>query len=261
MNKLDEILAQKRLEVARRKADLSLAQLQERITPRSDKRSFHKALRRNNEVALIAEIKRASPSAGVIRHDFKPTEIARAYERGGAHALSILTDEKFFQGKLKFLPQARAAVSLPCLRKDFMVAPYQIWEARLAEADAILLIVAALKKQELMDFMKVAEEADLEVLVEIHDERELEVALEIQAPIIGINNRNLKTFQVDLAVTEKLTPKIPKTCTVVSESGILAPSDLQRVLACGAHAVLVGESLMRQTDITEAVKTLLKKSS
>ncbi len=259
MNKLDEILAHKRREVAKRKGEVDLLKLRERITPRFDKRPFLAALRQDGEMALIAEIKRASPSAGIIRKDFKPTELARAYEQGGAHALSILTDEKFFQGKLKFLLQARSAVGIPCLRKDFIIDEYQIWEARLAEADAILLIVAALKKEDLSRLMHVAAEAEVDVLVEIHDEHELDVALEIEAPVIGINNRNLQTFHVDLAVTEKLAPRIPKDRTIVSESGIHTHADLQRLRACGSHAVLVGESLMRQNDVAQAVRMLLSK--
>jgi len=257
MNKLDEILAHKRREIAKRKEEVDLAQLRERITPGFTHRSFRKALKREGEITLIAEIKRASPSAGIIRENFKPTELARDYEKGGAHALSILTDEKFFQGKLKYLIQARSAVSLPCLRKDFIVDEYQIWEARLAEADAILLIVAALKPEELKHLLEVAAEAELDVLMEVHDARELDVALETGAPVIGINNRNLQTFHVDLAVTEELAPKVPKDRVIVSESGIHTNADLERVRAYKIHAVLVGESLMRQPDVTKAVQSLL----
>lgn len=193
----------------------------------------------------------------MIRKDFQPTVLARGYERGGANALSILTDTRFFQGELKFLLQARSATSLPCLRKDFMVNEYQIWEARLAEADAILLIVAALKREELVRFMDVAFEAELDVLVEVHDEAELKVAMDIGAAIIGINNRNLQSFQTDLTTTEKLAPQIPKGVTLVSESGISTPEDIKRMRDCGAHAVLVGESLMRQADVEEAARKLM----
>lgn len=257
MNQLDEILAHKRIEVAAKEKELDLPKLRERITERSDTRSFAKALRRRNGIALIAEIKKASPSAGLIRPNFVPTELARAYERAGANALSILTDEKYFQGHLKYLLQARMATSLPCLRKDFIVSEYQIWEARLAEADAVLLIVAALKKADLSRFMEVAAEAKLDVLMEVHDERELDVALKLNAPVIGINNRNLKTLKTNLAVTEKLASKIPKGLTIVSESGISTPADVKRVRAAGAHAILVGESLMRQENVEEAVRKLL----
>lgn len=250
-------MAYKRLEVQKKASELDMQKLKERITPRFDQRSFSKALRRLDRTALIAEIKKASPSAGVIRQDFQPTILARAYEKGGADALSVLTDVRFFQGELKYLLQARSATTLPCLRKDFIVDEYQIWEARLAEADAILLIVAALKREEIVHFMNIAHEAQLDVLVEVHDEREMDVALDVGAPIIGINNRNLQTFKTDLSTTEKLAPKVPKDVTLVSESGIYTPEDVKRMKACGAHAILVGESLMRQPDVEEAARKLL----
>jgi indole-3-glycerol phosphate synthase len=257
MKKLDDILTYKRQEVQKKMAELDLKQLRERITSRFDQRSFQQALRRTDGVALIAEIKRASPSAGLIRKDFQPTFLARGYEKGGADALSVLTDIRFFQGELKYLLQARSATSLPCLRKDFIVNEYQIWEARLAEADAVLLIVAALKRDELVHFMDIAHEAELDTLVEVHDEEELKIALDIGAPVIGINNRNLQTFQTDLATTEKLAAQIPKEVTFVSESGIHTHDDVKRMKACGAHAVLVGESLMRQPDVEQAARTLM----
>jgi len=237
--------------------ELDLQKLKDRITKRFDQRSFQRALRREDRMALIAEIKRASPSAGVIRQDFQPTLLARGYERGGADALSVLTDSRFFQGELKYLLQARSATSLPCLRKDFIIHEYQIWEARLAEADAVLLIVAALKREELVRFMDIAHEAELDVLMEVHDEEELKVALDVGAPVIGINNRNLQTFKTDLTTTEKLASKIPKEVTLVSESGITTAEDVKRMKACGAHAVLVGESLMRQPDVENAARTLM----
>jgi indole-3-glycerol phosphate synthase len=258
MSKLDEILEYKKREVARKKDELDLKKLRERITPRFDTRSLAKAIKPASGVGLIAEIKKASPSAGVIREDFRPTQLARDYESGGANALSVLTDEPYFQGHLRYLLQARSAVGIPCLRKDFVVDEYQIWEARLAEADAVLLIVAALSREELVRFMGAAREAALETLVEVHDEKELEIAIEIGAPIIGVNNRNLKTFTVDLAVTECLVPKIPKDRIVVSESGIFTLADVARVRKAGCHAILVGESLMRQADVTEATRSLLR---
>jgi indole-3-glycerol phosphate synthase len=261
MDRLKEILDYKRREVERRKNAVTLAQLRERITKRYDQRSLEKALRRKDEITLIAEIKRASPSAGVIRENFNPTELARAYERGGANALSVLTDEKFFQGQLKYLLQARSASNLPCLRKDFIVDEYQIWEARLAEADAVLLIVAALSKEELRQFHDVAQDAELDVLMEVHNEKELEVAIDLNAHVIGINNRNLQTFKVDLAVTEELAPKIPKEHTIVSESGIHTVADVERVRACGVNAILVGESLMRQENVELATRKLMTASA
>lgn len=258
MNTLDEILAHKRQEVDRRKQALGLDPLRERVTPRIDPRPFAKALRRNSGLALIAEIKRASPSAGLIRQDFEVTSLARGYERGGAHALSILTDERFFQGQLKYILQARSVTRLPCLRKDFIVDEYQIWEARLAEADAVLLIVATLKTEELLRFHSTAREAALDVLVEVHDEKELDIALGIDAALIGINNRNLQTFQTNLQTTERLAPRIPKDRTIVSESGILTPDDIRRVRDAGAQAILVGEALMRQPDVEVAARALMR---
>ena len=257
MNRLDEILAYKRHEVQKRIQEITLAKLRERITPRSDARSFKNAIQRKEGIALVAEIKRASPSAGVIREDFQPAALARAYEKGGAHALSILTDEHFFQGHLKYILEARSATSLPCLRKDFVVDEYQIWEARLAEADAVLLIVAALRQKEFQHLLQITKEAELDALVEVHNQTELDIALETGALIIGINNRNLQTFQVDLATTEKLAPKIPKDRIIVSESGIHNANDIQRVRKSGVDAVLVGESLMRQPDVEAAVRALL----
>lgn len=257
MNHLDKILVSKRCEVEKKRSELDLAHLRDRITPRADPRSFSGAIRLKDRMALIAEIKRASPSAGVIREDFEPSTLARAYERGGAHALSILTDEPFFQGKLKYLLQARCSTSLPCLRKDFIIDEYQIWEARLADADAILLIVAALTPQELLRLIQIASEAEVETLVEVHNDRELDIALEAGAPILGINNRDLQTFQVDLGVTERLAAKIPLDRLIISESGIHTPEDVRKVQACGVHGVLVGESLMRQADVESAVRMLM----
>ncbi len=257
MNRLDEILAYKRREVQKRMQEIDLAKLRERITPRSDRRSFKNAVKRKDGVALIAEIKRASPSAGMIREDFQPTALARAYENGGAHALSVLTDEHFFQGHLKHVLQARSVTSLPCLRKDFVVDEYQIWEARLAEADAVLLIVAALQKKELQCLLGIAKKVELDALVEVHNQSELDIALEVGAFIIGINNRDLQTFHVNLAITEELASKIPKDRIIVSESGIHDAKDVQRVRNSGVDAVLVGESLMRQSDVEAATKALL----
>ncbi len=257
MNRLDEILVHKRREVEQRRLELDLTQLRARMMPHTDPRSFSQALRQKDAMALIAEIKWASPSAGILRKDFDPSALAQAYERGGAHALSVLTDERFFHGKLKDLLQARSATSIPCLRKDFVIDEYQIWEGRLANADAILLIVAALKREELARFIQITTETGMDALVEAHDERELDIALEVGANIVGINNRNLQTFEVDLAVTERLAPKIPRDRMIVSESGIRTAVDIRRLRACGVHAILVGESLMRQTDIESATRKLM----
>lgn len=257
MNKLEEILLHKRREVEERKESLPLRELKRRVGLRSEKRFFREALKREKGVALIAEIKKASPSVGLIRKDFRPAELAQAYEKGGAHALSVLTDRRFFQGCLEYLEEARNATRLPCLRKDFVIDEYQIWEARLMEADALLLIVAALKIQTLKEFVEIAAEANVEVLMEVHDAREMDVALELGAAVIGINNRNLQTFKVDLAVTEMLVPRASADRILVSESGIHHPADVKRMKDCGIHAVLVGESLMRQPDVERAARELM----
>ena len=207
---------------------------------------------------LIAEVKRASPSKGVIRADFDPVAIARAYERGGATCLSVLTDETYFGGSLVFLPRIRDAVSLPLLRKDFMLDPVQIYEARLAGADAVLLIVASLPSAaRLAELRHVAESLGMDALVETHNEAEVALAAESGATLIGVNNRDLHTFDVSLSVSARLIALLPAGCIVVAESGIFTPDDVATVAGYGAHAVLVGEALMRQTDIEAATRTLL----
>ena len=213
---------------------------------RNDFRGFAAALQRGpGQLALIAEIKKASPSAGVIVESFDPLAIARNYARAGVDAISILTDEQFFQGHLSYLQLVREAVPQPILRKDFILDPLQIMESAAAGADAILLIVAALQQEELVALLEEASLYQLDVLVEVHTLAELDRALETDARIIGINNRNLATFEVDLAVTEKLSEEVPKEIVVVSESGIRTAEDLARIKACGVDAVLIGEALMR----------------
>ena len=212
-------------------------------------------------VALIAEVKKASPSAGVICTDFDPVRIAREYEAAGASCLSVLTDEKFFQGSLDYLRQIRAAVRLPLLRKDFIIDERQILEAIEWGADAILLIVAILDDERLNRFHSLATEAGLTVLVEVHDEAELERAIALGAPLIGVNNRNLKTFQVDLATTERLAGKLftssAKSSLLVAESGIHSKADVERVAKCGARAILVGESLVKEGNIQAKVREFI----
>ena len=259
MNFLEKILERKRAEVAERSRNVSLKELRDRPDPRGRRRSFAEALRAPQGLALIAEIKKASPSAGMIRPNFDPAALAKAYERGGANALSILTDEPFFQGHLDYLRAARAATRLPCLRKDFILSEYQVWEARAAGADAILLIVAALLRCDMIRLLEAAHTAELDVIVEVHDERELDAALQVDAPIIGINNRNLKTFKVDVAVTEALAPRVPRDRIVVSESGLSRGEQLHRVRNAGASAVLIGESFMRQENVEEATRALVAK--
>ncbi|MGH0035558.1 MAG: indole-3-glycerol phosphate synthase TrpC [Myxococcota bacterium] len=263
MSILDEILDHKRREVEEARRRRPPEALAEALRSHADPvRGLRRALLEADAPAVIAEIKRRSPSKGLIREDFEPVACARAYAAGGAAALSVLTDERFFGGELAYLSAVRDAVSLPLLRKDFVVDPYQIDEARLAGADAVLLIVAALEPEQLADLAKVAAERGLDALVEVHDEAELEVALSSGAELIGVNNRNLRTFEVDLAVTERLAKRLPDSGAVllVAESGIHEPEDIARLSESGARAFLVGESLMRQEDITKALLRLRRTS-
>lgn len=218
-------------------------------------RGFARALGKPG-ISLIAEVKKASPSKGVIREDFHPAVIARAYETAGATAISVLTDEKYFQGKLAFLDEVRAVVGLPLLRKDFIIHPAQIFEA-VGRADAVLLIVAALSPTELRDFQALAIACGLDALVEVHDRGELDTALESGAPVIGINNRDLRTFTVDVDTTLRLLPHIPDDCIVVSESGIKTHAQVTALEEAGVDAILVGEALMASPDIETAARELL----
>ncbi len=248
MNKLDEIIAQKHLEVQRllpRAENLRAAD-----ALRDDVRSFYDSLRADpTRLSMIAEVKRASPSAGTIAADFDPLTIARGYEKAGANALSVLTDEKYFQGRLEYLTLIREQVDIPCLRKDFIIHEAQIFEAVVAGADAILLIVAALDQPTLEHLLEVASTFQLDALVEVHDLPELERALATDARIIGVNNRNLKHFTVDLGTTEKLAEEVPDDVVLVAESGIKTVADAQRLAEAGADALLVGETLMRSPNI------------
>jgi indole-3-glycerol phosphate synthase len=244
MNLLEEIIASKRSEVGRLR--LKTSELRQRAFERNDFRRFRAALcRPDGKLSVIAEIKKASPSAGIIAESFDPVAIAKNYERSGAAAISILTDEKFFQGQLNYLADARAVSSLPLLRKDFIMDEVQVWESAAGGADAILLIVAALAQKQLVDLLQSASKYQLDVLVEVHTLEETERAIDAGAEIIGINNRDLATFQVDLSVTEKLSEGIPNDTVLVSESGIRSAADVERVKNCGVNAILVGEALMR----------------
>ncbi|HVN39927.1 MAG TPA: indole-3-glycerol phosphate synthase TrpC [Myxococcota bacterium] len=254
---LDEILAHKRIELERARAlepADALARRAESAELRP--RGFAAALRAAPEPRIVAELKRRSPSRGEIRPDFDPVACARAYQDGGAVALSVLTDERFFGGHLGMLEKVRAAVTLPLLRKDFVIDASQIDEARLGGADAVLLIAAALGRASLRALSARARALDLDALVEVHDEAELDAALEAGAMLVGINNRDLRTFETDLAVTERLAPRVPQGVLVVAESGIFHANDLARLARAGAHAFLVGESLMRQPDLSAALRTL-----
>ncbi len=255
MNKLDEICANKRIEVAARKPS-GLAHW----PMSSPVRGFEKALRVKAEsgFALIAEIKKASPSKGLIRADFDPAAHASAYQAGGAACLSVLTDAPYFQGHEDYLVAARAACDLPVIRKDFMVDPWQCTEARAMGADAILIIVAAIDDAAMIEIEDAALAERLDVLVEVHDEAEMERALtHIKSKLIGVNNRNLKTFEVDLSTTERLATMAPDDVLLVCESGIFTHGDCERIAEVGVRTFLVGESLMRQDDIENATRKLL----
>ena len=254
MNKLDEINASKVAEI--KKLEPHAAELRRQALLRNDFRPFRTALQLPDGVAIIAEVKKASPSAGIIAADFNPLSQAREYARGGAHALSVLTDEKYFHGHLSYLKQIREQVDLPLLRKDFIVHELQVYESVVAGADAILLIVASLDDATLRKLYDVAKACQLDVLVEVHDLPEMERALELGADMIGINNRNLKTFEVDLATTEALSEEIPNDTVAISESGIRTVEDVRRVRACGVNAVLVGETLMRAKNVPEKLREL-----
>jgi indole-3-glycerol phosphate synthase len=248
---LARILRRKFEEVAERATVVPLSALRERAADASAPRGFLRALQQRvaqSEAAVIAEIKKASPSAGVLRAQFDPAWIARRYEQAGASCLSVLTDRDFFQGEDAHLAAARAACALPVLRKDFTVDAYQVWEARVLGADAILLIVAALADEKLRELHALARALGMDVLIEVHDGPELERALVLRPPLVGINNRNLKNFVTTLDTTLNLLPRVPAGCLVVTESGIRAPADVALMRENGVHAFLVGEAFMRAED-------------
>jgi len=249
--------ASEHVSASRRNSDV---QAMERAAAEHTPRGFRNQLRRvaRDGVAVIAELKKASPSKGLIRADFRPSELARELERAGAAALSVLTDEQFFQGSLDYLRQASSSSSLPCLRKDFIVDEFQIVEARANRADAILLIVAALDQKELVSLAGIARAQGLEVLCEAHDEQELQRALDAGCDLIGINNRNLRTFEVNLETAFRLVDKMPAACVRVAESGIQSGADVARLRSAGYEAFLIGESLMKAERPSEALTRLIE---
>jgi indole-3-glycerol phosphate synthase len=262
---LARIAADVQADVASRKAMRGIDGLKADIAARSDApRGFGFALKAaaaSGRYGLIAEIKKASPSGGLIRPDFDPPTLARAYEAGGATCVSVLTERQHFQGDPAHLKAARAAISLPVLRKDFILDPWQVYESRAMGADCILLIMAALSDGRARELEQIAMSLDLDVLVEIHDRDELDRALTLETSLIGINNRNLKTLKTDLATTEELAPLVPPDRFLIAESGIRNTDDLIRLSAVGPHCYLVGESLMRQQDIVAATRALLGEST
>ena len=256
---LDQILDRKRVEVAERKATISLADLSQAALGQTPPRGFRAALdaRAATGYGLIAEVKKASPSKGLIRADFDPPALARAYERGGASCLSVLTDGPSFQGDDDYLVQARAAVSLPCLRKDFLVDPWQVAESRALGADCILIILAMIDDVLAGELLAEARRFGMDALIETHDPAEMARAVTLGGDLIGINNRSLRTFEVDLSTTARLSHMAPKTALLVAESGVFTPNDVADVCVAGARAILVGEALMRQSDVEQATRALL----
>ena len=254
---LDTIIAHKQQELQIEEEQVPLATLKSKLANLPPTKDFRAAIAQSGNINLIAEVKKKSPSKGIIREDFDPIQIAETYAKNGAAAISVLTDVRFFDGRLDYLSSIRQVVDVPLLRKDFTIDPYHIYQARVAGADAILLIVAALTKDQLREFMDIAESLSLASLVEVHTDTELEIALDVEAEIIGINNRDLRTFHTDLATTFSLQEFLPTGKVVVSESGIYTRADVESLREAGVNAILVGESLMRSPDIGEQVRKLI----
>jgi indole-3-glycerol phosphate synthase len=255
---LDRIVQSKREEIALVKKRRDLQALQDAVHSAPEIRDFLGALQRRDRIRLLAEVKKASPSKGVIRPQFQPVDIARAYQAGGAAAISVLTDEPFFQGRLDYLTQIRDAVTIPILRKDFILDEYQVYEARVAGADAVLLIAECLPGEELTKLYQCIGELGMTALIELYDPVHLERVLETGTPLVGVNNRDLRTFAVELEHVIRLRSRIPAHITLVAESGISNPDDVKLLEDAGIDAILVGESLMRQSDVRKAVEQLMQ---
>ncbi|SES88976.1 indole-3-glycerol phosphate synthase [Natronincola peptidivorans] len=253
---LDKIVAYKKKKVAEEKEDLNISSILTEIQEVEVPRDFKKVLRQNSQLSIIAEIKKASPSKGVIKEDFDPVEMAVIYEKNKVEAISVLTEDKFFQGNNEYLRQVRKITTVPLLRKDFIIEEYQIYQSKLLGADAILLIAAILTKNQLIAFQKTAKEIRLACLVEVHSQQELEMVLETEAEIIGINNRNLNTFETNLKTTEKLIHAIPREKIIISESGIHHSGDMEFLQELGVNGVLIGEGLMKAASIEGKIQEL-----
>ena len=258
---LDEIVSNKKEEIRSRKITLPLSELKARIKDLPDTRGFKKAVRRGDKkespIRLIAEIKKASPSKGIIREDFNPQRIAWIYEEAGASAISVLTEEKYFLGNIEYLSDVRNIVKIPILRKDFIIDPFQIYEARVFGADAILLIASLLDRIQIDEYIGLLSDMNMDAIVEIHDKKELDKALQTKAAIIGINNRDLKTFKTDIGTTYRLKDEIPQDRIIVSESGFNNRYDIVQMQKAGIDAVLIGTALMRENDIAKKIRELL----
>ncbi|TCO73802.1 indole-3-glycerol phosphate synthase TrpC [Marinisporobacter balticus] len=253
---LDRIVNYKRKKVEEEKIYIPMAFIMDQIELSDETRDFKKAIKGNKQLSIIAEVKKASPSKGIIKEKFDPFEIARIYDENKVDAISILTEEKFFQGKNEYLKEVRRQIDTPILRKDFIIDPYQIYQSKALGADAILLITAILSKDELIDFQDIANKIGLQCLVEVHNQLELSVVLDTQAEIIGINNRNLKSFETRIETTQNLIKHIPKSKTIISESGINTKKDMDFLKNLGVDGVLIGESLMRAKSIDEKLREL-----
>ena len=257
---LDAIIENKKIEVEKSKGLLPLESLISGIGKAQPPRDFYKAIDHGGELRIIAEVKKASPSKGVLRDDFDPVKIALSYANAGASALSVLTDEKFFSGSLSYLREIREAVDIPLLRKDFIIDPYQVYEARLYGADAVLLIVSALGQDVLRELLRLTHSLGMNAVVEVHDDNELARALDAESRIIGINNRDLRTFEVDLGVSVRLSRKVPDGVLAIAESGIASGGDIKKLRNKGVHAFLIGETFMKAPDPGVELKNLISSS-